>query len=76
MPDYDLFISYRRKDADRVLPLVEALSRKGLTVWFDQHTIGEFAPITDEIRDGLAPRIPAAFSGCARTATRRPGIEA
>lgn len=51
---YDIFISYRRKDAHRVQPLVEALGRQGLTLWFDQNAIEEFAPITDEIRKGLA----------------------
>src|SRR5262245_18185832 len=54
MPDFDLFISYRRKDAERVLPLVAALRERGLSVWLDQQEINEFAPITDEIRHGLA----------------------
>jgi tetratricopeptide (TPR) repeat protein len=51
---YDLFISYRRKDSERVRPLVDALTSRGLAVWFDQSEIGEFAPITDKIRHGLA----------------------
>ena len=51
---YDLFISYRRLDQARVLPLVNALQNRGLAVWFDQREIGDFAPITDEIRAGLA----------------------
>ena len=54
MPDFDLFISYRRQDADQVRPLVAALGERGLSVWLDQHANGEFAPITDEIRRGLA----------------------
>jgi tetratricopeptide (TPR) repeat protein len=54
MASHDLFISYRRRDAERVLPLVEALARCGVSVWFDQREIQEFAPITDEIRTGLA----------------------
>lgn len=54
MPDFDLFISYRRRDADRVLPLVTALQDVGLSVWLDQHAIVEFGPITDEIRRGLS----------------------
>lgn len=51
---YDLFISYRRLDQARVQPLVDALQSRGLTVWFDQREIGDFAPITDAIRAGLA----------------------
>jgi TIR domain len=54
MPQYDLFVSYRREDADRVLPLVEALRERNLRVWLDQRQIGDFAAITDEIRSGLA----------------------
>ena len=54
MEEYDLFISYRRKDSDRVRPLVDALRSRGISVWFDQDEIEEFAPITDKIRDGLA----------------------
>jgi hypothetical protein len=50
---FDLFISYRRKDADRVLPLVDALRGHGLHVWLDQSDIGDFAAITGEIRTGL-----------------------
>jgi TIR domain len=52
--NYDIFISYRRKDNDRVRPLVDALTSRDLSVWFDQNAIDEFAPITDKIRDGLA----------------------
>ena len=54
MADYDVFISYRRKDTASVQPLVDALRSRGLTVWFDQSQIEEFAPITNEIRKGLA----------------------
>jgi TIR domain len=54
VPDFDLFISYRRKDVERVLPLVAALRAEGLSVWLDQSEIGEFVPITDKIRHGLA----------------------
>jgi hypothetical protein len=52
--EYDVFISYRRKDTDRVRPMVDALKARGLSVWFDQDEIDEFAPITDKIRKGLA----------------------
>jgi tetratricopeptide (TPR) repeat protein len=37
-----------------VQPLVDALKLRGISVWFDQNAIDEFAPITDRIRDGLA----------------------
>jgi TIR domain len=50
----DIFVSYRRKDSGRVLPLVDALRDEGISPWLDQREIGEFAPITDEIRRGLA----------------------
>jgi TIR domain-containing protein len=51
---FDLFVSYRRKDGGRVLPLVEALRSRGLSVWFDHDEIDDFAAITDGIRAGLA----------------------
>jgi hypothetical protein len=54
MPTYDVFISYRRKDTPSVQPLVDSLRLKGVSVWFDQNEIEEFAPITNRIRDGLA----------------------
>jgi tetratricopeptide (TPR) repeat protein len=50
----DIFISYRRKNSDRVLPLIDALRDEDISPWLDQREIGEFAPITDEIRKGLA----------------------
>lgn len=49
-----LFISYRRKDSERVLPLVRALRAEGVSAWLDQSEIDDFAPITDAIRKGLA----------------------
>lgn len=52
--DFDLFISYRRLDAARVQPLVDALAALGLNVWLDRSAIGDFDPITDRIREGLA----------------------
>ena len=51
---FDLFVSYRRKDAEQVLPLVEALRHGGVAVWLDQSENSEFASITDKIRQGLA----------------------
>jgi tetratricopeptide (TPR) repeat protein len=54
MAEFDVFISYRRKDTLHVRPLVDALMSKDLRVWFDQHEVKDFVPITDEIRKGLA----------------------
>ncbi|MBU4264133.1 MAG: toll/interleukin-1 receptor domain-containing protein [Proteobacteria bacterium] len=51
---FDLFVSYRHLDADRVRPVVEAMRGQGLSVWFDESVIEDFAPITDAIRSGLA----------------------
>lgn len=53
-PVFDLFISYRRKDAGPVLRLADALTASGLRVWIDQREIGDFDAITDEIRKGVA----------------------
>jgi TIR domain len=53
MEHYDLFVSYRRKDSDWVRPLIDALTSRDVSVWFDQNEIDEFAPITDKIRHGL-----------------------
>lgn len=52
--DFDLFISYRRKDVRPVLALADALVTVGLRVWIDQREIGDFDAITDEIRAGIA----------------------
>ena len=51
---FDLFVSYRRKDAQQVLLLAKALSALSLRVWVDQREIGDFESITDEIRKGIA----------------------
>src|SRR5262245_52735294 len=31
----DIFVSYKREERDRVLPLIERLKSLGLSVWFD-----------------------------------------
>ncbi|CBS89807.1 tetratricopeptide repeat protein [Azospirillum lipoferum] len=49
----DLFFSYPRADAERVRPLVEELRRLGLSVWFDEHEIGDSDAITRSIVEGL-----------------------
>ncbi len=51
---YDLFVSYHHLDGDRVKPLIQALRDLGLSVWFDEDAIDDFAPITEEISEGLA----------------------
>lgn len=53
---FDLFVSYRRTDAPRVMQLAELLgaSGSGLRLWVDQHEIGDFESITDAIREGIA----------------------
>ena len=51
---FDIFISYRHADAERVTAFVHVLEALGLRVWFDTHRIDDFASITGAIRDGLA----------------------
>ena len=50
----DLFFSYRRSDLARAKPLLNAMVLAGLTVWRDEQSIPEGAPLTREIREGLA----------------------
>lgn len=52
--DFDLFISYRHLDRERVAPLVTALRARGLRIWQDDREIHDFQSITQRIRDGLA----------------------
>jgi hypothetical protein len=57
VPNFDFFIGYRRTDAERGLPFVAALRQCGMSVWLDQHAIGEFADhgrprVCPEGRDG------------------------
>ena len=54
MPHYDLFISYRRLDAQRVRPLVDRLRGLGIEVWIDESEIEDFAAVTATITEGLA----------------------
>jgi hypothetical protein len=51
---HDLFISYRRKDSERVDALVAALKNEGLTVWLDRAEIEDAAPIQQRIDAGLS----------------------
>ncbi|WP_310463105.1 toll/interleukin-1 receptor domain-containing protein [Sphaerotilus sp.] len=50
----DLFLSYRRLDAERVAPLVAALNTRGVTVWQDANEIDDLASIQRAIDHGLA----------------------
>jgi tetratricopeptide (TPR) repeat protein len=51
---YDLFVSYRRKDASSVLPLVDLLREQhDLRVWMDQSDIESFESTTRSIVVGL-----------------------
>ena len=54
MPPYDLFISYRRLDAQRVRPLVDRLRRLGIGIWIDENEIEDFAAVAATIKEGLA----------------------
>jgi tetratricopeptide (TPR) repeat protein len=51
---HDLFLSYRRLDAERVAPLVAALNARGVTVWQDANEIDDLASIQHAIDHGLA----------------------
>ena len=52
--EYDLFVSYRRKDAANVDALVAALSAIGLKVWLDRNEIEDTASTQRRIDEGLA----------------------
>jgi hypothetical protein len=54
VPAHDLFFSYRRADLPRAKLLHDALTHTGLSIWFDQTHIPDHAPITQEIRKGIA----------------------
>lgn len=51
---FDFFLSYRRCDAARVQPLVDALRTRGLRVWQDVEEIDTFESIQRAIQTGLA----------------------
>ena len=50
---YDVFISNASKDRDWVNSLVEALSNKGLCVWYDETNIKPGDSILGELEEGL-----------------------
>lgn len=49
-----LFFSYRRSQLDTVRPVVDALRRAGVEVFFDQDAIDPLASFPDKIRQGIA----------------------
>ncbi|WP_416484527.1 TIR domain-containing protein [Streptomyces sp. CL12] len=53
-PEWDVFVSYSRSDADRVGVLVEALRGRGLRVFVDDTAVDDFASITATIAEALA----------------------
>ena len=52
--EYDLFISYPRKDLEKVMPIYRALQDKGLKVWIDEADVSDYESITRSIVDGLS----------------------
>ena len=52
--EYDLFVSYRRKDRACVDNLVAAMRAQGLSVWIDRDEIEDAASIQRRIDEGLA----------------------
>lgn len=53
---YDLFISYRRLDDQRVRPLVNRLRGLGIDVWIDENEIEDFAAVTAAIKGARKKR--------------------
>ena len=51
---HDVFVSYRHSDSAAARLLVAALQDRGLTIWFDESSIGDFGSITAAATDGLA----------------------
>lgn len=51
----DVFVSYKAEDRRRVKPLVEALEREGLSVWWDAHLGGG-----EEWRETIVEHLDAA----------------
>lgn len=51
---WDLFLSYARADRALALPLVEALTERGLRVFIDDRDVREFASISDSLTRALS----------------------
>lgn len=54
MPDFGLFLSYRRSDSPAFQPLLDALGDRGLRMWRDKDEIEDFVSNPKAIHDGLA----------------------
>ena len=52
MPE-EIFISYSRKDSDRVMPLVKQLREVGYSVWLDDSHIESASLWAEQIVEGL-----------------------
>lgn len=53
-PEWDVFISYARKDSDQVVALVEFLRSHNLRVFLDESDIRAFTSVPKSIRQALA----------------------
>jgi hypothetical protein len=51
---HDVFVSYRHTDSVAARLLVAALESRGLAVWFDESSIGDFGSISGAASEGLA----------------------
>lgn len=49
-----LFISYRRKDSDRLQPLLDALKAENITYWLDTRDVEPFTDFSDAVVAALA----------------------
>ena len=57
MPEqsWDLFVSYASEDrVGLVLPLIDALRKRGVTIWFDQNELALGDSLRESINRGLA----------------------
>jgi tetratricopeptide (TPR) repeat protein len=54
MPMFDVFISYKRTDAEAVRVLAQTLREKGLQVWLDENRVDDFTSIQRSLEAGLA----------------------
>jgi tetratricopeptide (TPR) repeat protein len=50
---FDLFLSYRRSDAPRAQPMLDALQALGVSFWRDTREIEDFGSVQQAINDGL-----------------------
>jgi hypothetical protein len=60
---HDVFLSYPHANTEAAKPLVDALGKLGVAVWFDEREIGDAQPITASIIEGLIPRATPSRQG-------------